>query len=601
MAIFSRCRLCWRITIVVFISIFVIEAAILVPSYLNYERDLLARLDEVGRSTVVSGFALEAARGAEDPIAIASALTRSSKLRGGAIYGADGALLGVFGEPPEPTPERLNAAAVPRDRGRNGERYEALWPAATTGLAVSIIGRLDASHIPDELVAFLWRIAGLVLLISGFVCAATMSILVRSVLAPLMVIRNALAAALENPAQADRQVLPEPRNDELGDTITTLAELFRRLSRTHREELATMLAVVDRTSDAIVAYDMAGRIVYANQACLALCGSDDIAEMERLGLPLIQREGGSAPVGLTQILAMGAFSGEADVIAKCGRVIPCMMNGARLEDPAGNPYRYFASITNVSELHDANEALERRNQELAETDRAKSEFLANMSHELRTPLNAIIGFSEIMAGEFLGELGNQKYHEYAVDIHESGEHLLHVINDILDLSKIEAGKIDLDEEIIDPSATIESSIRLVKEMADEHGIAVTARAEGAPPRLRADARKLRQVLINLLANAVKFTPDGGRIVVTTATPENGELAISVTDTGIGIAAEDIERVFAPFVQLDGGLDRRYEGTGLGLPLARAMVELHDGTLELESEPGTGTTVTIRFPSDRLVA
>ena len=234
-------------------------------------------------------------------------------------------------------------------------------------------------------------------------------------------------------------------------------------------------------------------------------------------------------------------------------------------------------------------------------NRAKSEFLANMSHELRTPLNAIIGFSEIIRNQMLGEIGNEHYKEYICDIHASGHHLLSIINDILDLSKIEAGREDLVEQIFDPTAAVDSSVRLVQERAQSSHIDVSVSKSRDSPRMRGDQRKVKQIIINLLSNAVKFTPPEGRVVVSTGIGADGGFRIVVADTGIGMAKDQIEIALAPFGQVDGALDRKHEGTGLGLPLAKSLTELHDGHLEIESAPGVGTTVTVHFPPGRLVA
>ncbi len=239
------------------------------------------------------------------------------------------------------------------------------------------------------------------------------------------------------------------------------------------------------------------------------------------------------------------------------------------------------------------------NLELAAANRAKSEFLANMSHELRTPLNAIIGFSEAILSEIFGKFANPRYREYVNDIFTSGTHLLQIINDILDLSKIEAGKMDLNEELIDPRQTIENSLNLIKEKAHANGIALSHDIAADVPQLHVDNRKFKQILINLVSNAVKFTLAGGRVVVRAKTASDGWLVVEVADTGPGIAPDQLEHVLDPFVQVDSGLDRKFEGTGLGLPLSRAMVEQHGGTLDLQSEVGKGTTVTLRFPPNRL--
>jgi signal transduction histidine kinase len=233
-------------------------------------------------------------------------------------------------------------------------------------------------------------------------------------------------------------------------------------------------------------------------------------------------------------------------------------------------------------------------------NRAKSEFLANMSHELRTPLNAIIGFSEIMKDELSGPVNNPFYREYVRDIFGSAKHLLEVINDILDVSKVEAGKIDLQETAFDVDGTIQSAIRLVIERAREADVRIDFAPHPGQPHLLADARRVKQMLLNLLSNAVKFTPARGQVTVTTRIDSSG-IDITVADTGIGIAAEKIPVVFTPFAQVDGSLKRRYEGTGLGLSLTKGLIELHGGTITMKSIPGTGTTVTLWFPRERLVS
>ena len=232
-------------------------------------------------------------------------------------------------------------------------------------------------------------------------------------------------------------------------------------------------------------------------------------------------------------------------------------------------------------------------------NRAKSEFLANMSHELRTPLNAIIGFSEIMKDELSGPLNNPYYTDYVRDIHASANHLLEVINDILDVSKVEAGKVDLQESSFEVDNAIQSAIRLVIERAEDAGVAVDYTSHPELPRLYADARRVKQMLLNLLSNAVKFTAAGGRVSVETRLTADG-LSISVADTGIGIAEDKIAMVFTPFAQVDGSLKRKYEGTGLGLSLTRGLIELHGGSIAMESAPGKGTTVTLWFPNDRIM-
>ncbi|HEX3498907.1 MAG TPA: MHYT domain-containing protein [Stellaceae bacterium] len=236
----------------------------------------------------------------------------------------------------------------------------------------------------------------------------------------------------------------------------------------------------------------------------------------------------------------------------------------------------------------------------ATASQAKSQFLATMSHELRTPLNAIIGFSEMLAAETFGPLGDPHYPDYAHSIHASGRHLLQLINDILDFTKLDAGRLELNDEEIDLQELVAGALRMIEVEASRAGIALAIALGDELPLLRADARRVRQVLLNVLSNAVKFTPRGGEVRLTT-TRRGGELGIVIADTGIGIAAADIPRALERFGQVDSSLGRKYEGTGLGLPLARRLMELHGGRLDLESEVGIGTTVIASFPGERLIA
>jgi len=231
-------------------------------------------------------------------------------------------------------------------------------------------------------------------------------------------------------------------------------------------------------------------------------------------------------------------------------------------------------------------------------NRTKSEFLANMSHELRTPLNAVIGFSEIIRLEMFGPVG-ERYRGYATAIFNSGSHLLELINEILDLSKLEAGQFELSEEEIDLAGTVEACLHLVEALAQKSKIRLSTALDRDVRLIRGDDRRMRQVLINLLSNAVKFTPEGGQVRVSSFL-KNGGLAIEVSDTGIGIAAEDIPKVMASFGQIESKISRKHEGSGLGLPLAKHLVELHGGTLTIESQVNVGTTVTVMLPANRIV-
>ncbi|MDO8838326.1 MAG: ATP-binding protein [Parvibaculum sp.] len=233
--------------------------------------------------------------------------------------------------------------------------------------------------------------------------------------------------------------------------------------------------------------------------------------------------------------------------------------------------------------------------------RAKNDFLAIMSHELRTPLNAIIGFSEIIANQMFGPVGQARYVDYAGDIRSSGAHLLSIINDILDISKAEAGKLQLEEEPLDPVESLNRTMRMFRQRASELSVDLTFRVRDDIPWMIVDPRLFNQVAINLTSNALKFTPEGGQVRVDLGLDSAGDLVLSVEDTGIGVKASDITRIFEPFVQVEDAMSRTQQGTGLGLPLVRKIMSLHGGTVELESRVGEGTTVKATFPKSRFVA
>jgi signal transduction histidine kinase/CheY-like chemotaxis protein len=259
----------------------------------------------------------------------------------------------------------------------------------------------------------------------------------------------------------------------------------------------------------------------------------------------------------------------------------------------------YANLQRLSlELQARQDEIEVKNRDLERADRLKTEFLANMSHELRTPLNAVIGFSQLLEQQYFGEL-NDKQLEYIHEIEGAGGHLLDLINDILDLSKIEAGRMELELEVLNLEELLESCARLVRERAVRAGLDLTL--EVVPGlKISGDKRKLKQVIVNLLSNAVKFTPSGGRVTLKAhplrrgADVRDGDIEISVEDSGIGIPLEDQERLFTPFTQVDGSLARRHEGTGLGLALSKRLTELHGGVIEVRSAPGQGSTFSLRL-------
>jgi signal transduction histidine kinase len=269
-------------------------------------------------------------------------------------------------------------------------------------------------------------------------------------------------------------------------------------------------------------------------------------------------------------------------------------------DTTGTPVSVVTIAVDITPRKRFENELAGAKDEAEAANRAKTEFLANMSHELRTPLNAIIGFAEMMQRQSFGPLGHKRYDEYVGDINISGRHLLDMVNDILDLTKAEAGKLNLVDDNVDVAEIADTACRMVAPQARARSIIVSNRISRSLPRLRGDERRMTQILLNLMSNAVKFSNDGGRVDLDAFLDEDGSYVLMVRDNGIGIAEHDLPRVMQIFQQADSSHTRRHGGTGLGLPLAKRLIELHDGNLLLESSLGSGTRIIARFPASRVV-
>jgi PAS domain S-box-containing protein len=271
-----------------------------------------------------------------------------------------------------------------------------------------------------------------------------------------------------------------------------------------------------------------------------------------------------------------------------------------LPDAEGNVAMIVCIGFDITDQHQLEMTLTKAKNDAEQASRAKSEFLANMSHELRTPLNAVLGFSQVIRDRHFGD-DMARYSEYAANIHDSGEMLLALISDILEMSKLEAGKLKLTEEIVDLVEVVESCRTMVAGRAQDGGIAFNSMLPASPVRLRGDQRALKQILLNLLSNAIKFTHPGGSVSVSASQADNGEIQLTVADTGIGIHPSALSRIFQPFFQIDHAATRTKGGTGLGLAISKHLAELHGGTIAIDSMPGIGTTVLVTLPAERAVS
>lgn len=504
MAPLIRCKLCWRVTLVVFASILAIETVILLPSYWHY------RDDRIALRTSMAGAAVDAALGAErnreseatSLAAIARAVLSDPQIGGLRFLDRNCRPIAGSGSGNLSFPARkLNCTPVAETEFSKNCIFVKLpvryGPARFAEVAV------DGHTLNRELYAFVLRIAGLVAVIALVVTASTMAVLQILVLGRLVSLDHSLShVSLDSFDPEERLLRPGP-DDELGSVIRRFNSLLRRLASTLRF--------------------------------------------------LHQKE--------DQLQSLNAS----------------------LEETVWQ---------RTAELERAKEIAEQSN-------RAKTDFLANMSHELRTPLNAVIGFSEVMTHETFGPLGNKQYREYAGDIHASGKHLLSIVDTLLNMTAIESGRLALAEEPFNSGHAIEDVLRLAQPFAEERGIRLQ-RETTEPAILNGDVRLLRQALVNLVINALKFTPaHTGKRVIVSAQHQHRGYEFRISDEGIGIPADKIEFVLSAFGQIEAVHNRKFGGVGLGLPLARNIAIAHGGTLILESEVGTGTVVKLILPEFRV--
>lgn len=372
------------------------------------------------------------------------------------------------------------------------------------------------------------------------------------------------------------------------------------LQRERDDAISLLTSVFDVSEVGIVVTDQQQRIVRINNSFVRIYGWD---RNELVGKEFAELftpdERPQARRAHEEFLRSGIrSSGEMKIIRRDGNIANALFTTAALELSHGRRFQ-VTTIMDITLRKQMEITLRMAKEQADAANHAKSTFLANMSHELRTPLNAIIGFSEMIMKETFGKIENERYKEYLGDIHLSARHLLEIINEVLDMSKIEAGRVDLDEEPLNVEHLISAVTRMMASRAFSAGLRLEEKIENDLPPLFADPRLVRQILINIVGNAVKYSNTGGTVTVSAALRPDGGVRLTVEDTGIGIQKDRIKEAMEPFGQVSKPSDNR-GGTGLGLPLAKAMAELHGGTIELDSEYGRGTTVAIDFPADRVM-
>ena len=375
------------------------------------------------------------------------------------------------------------------------------------------------------------------------------------------------------------------------------------LARERDDALSLLTSIFDVSEIGIIVTDHSGKIVRINESFIRTYGwsRDEVINTEMVSL-VTPDEREAAKRNHDEFIRTGVrSSGELKLIRKNGSIANVLFTTATMELSQKRRFQ-VTTVMDITLRKQMEESLRMAKEQADTANRAKSTFLANMSHELRTPLNAIIGFSEMMMKETFGALGHEKYNEYMEDVHSSAEHLLEIINEVLDMSKIEAGRIELDEDEVDVGELIRSVIRMMASRAFGDGVSLNVEIHENFENLYGDQRLIKQILINLITNAVKFSNAGGEVSTVGKMLDDGRMQIIIEDQGVGIPEEKIVQALKPFGQVSERPENsHHQGTGLGLPLAKAMAELHDGELSLESKVGQGTKVYVTFPAVRKAA
>ncbi len=482
------------------------------------------------------------------------------------------------------------------------ESYVVTTLAQPIAYAGNVVGNLSVSInrgiVRESITGEVGREALIaVILIAAAIACAFFAFRV-TVLRPIERIVAALSA---NSQQDSEPILVDwSSSDEMGrisDAINQMIHETWNRTQVLSESEERLRSILDASPFPLFVTRIADqKIRYANQHAREIFGIDDrILGTARCG------DFYTVPEERTRLLERLLVDGSArDMEARLRRADGTpfwALISAKCLDYQDTPC-IFVAFSDISERKQAESLMRKAKEEAQEASRAKSDFLAHMSHELRTPLNAVIGFSEMMRTEVFGPLGNPRYVEYAQDIRQSGEYLLTLINDVLDLSKVEAGKLIVQEDLCDLAVIVNSAVDIVRDQAANAELVIRKRFDNDLTNFRGDPRLLSQILINLLANAIKFTKSGGTIDVSAGLGPHGGLVLAVADTGVGIAPKDLPHILEPFQQGPQEGVRRHSGTGLGLPLVKKLIEAHGGRFEIVSEPNVGTTASACFPEWR---
>jgi PAS domain S-box-containing protein len=409
---------------------------------------------------------------------------------------------------------------------------------------------------------------------------------------------SALMLALM-PVERGDAAAPKTEDPQADNKSDRMVEKVAKL----QVEVEELQSILETATDGVVVIGAEGDIRSMNRSASALFNYDESETRGKAFVMLFAHESQKAVLdylnGLSGHGVASVLNDGREVIGResAGGFIPLFMTMGRLTSSSG----YCAVIRDITQWKRTEDEL-RNAKGAAETANAhKTDFLARISHEIRTPLNAIIGFSDMMAGERFGPIGNPRYVEYANDIGRSGRHVLDIVNDLLDISKIEAGEMDLDFTSVGLNEAISEAVALVQPQANGQRVIIRTALSQAVPAVVADLRSIKQIALNILSNAIRFTQSGGQIVVSTSYEANGSVVLRVRDTGIGMTRSELDQAMKPFRQVSTQSRHRGDGTGLGLPLTKAMVDANRAMFSINSAPNEGTLVEVTFPSQRVLA
>ena len=587
-------RLARRLFLVVFAAIVLIEIIIVIPSYNNFKHAQLHDFEELARVAASAALSNRMPDGIELIDSMERIITADTRIQGASLLDSTGRVLVSAGENSELQPDSSvqTASRLSADK----QRYEVYLPPASIAADAGVIVRMDVSSVWQELNAFLFRILGLVLIICVVAGAIVFLYVVIDLIYPLEEIHENLKQAKLNPALADENEIRHRRTDELGETIDLLNDALREIGEAHRSDVAwqerRLHDFAASGSDWFWEMDKNLRFSYFSESFEAVTGVKPEALLGKTrietGIPNMPQE--TFQEHLETLANHEPFRDFVHPREKPdGQRVWLSISGKPVFSDAGNFIGYRGTGSDITELHETQQSLVEAKEAAEQGYRAKSEFLAIMSHEIRTPMNGIIGMTDLLVDSKL----NDKQQYYVKIIQDSGTALMRIINDILDLSRLEARRITLEQAEFEYASVVAGVVDILTPQAREKGLTLVHEIGSAvQASYLGDYGRLRQVMVNLVGNAIKFTSEGEisiRIERVGGEDTKPRLRTEISDTGIGIPAESINKLFTSFTQVDASTSRRFGGTGLGLAICRKIIETMDGEIGVTSNEGEGST------------